>query len=138
MSSFVRDFRTFILRGNVIDLAVAVIIGGAFGQIINSFVEDVITPLILNPAIEAAGVERLADLTWGAVRYGLFLSSIINFLVIAFCLFLVIRSFESVKRKFERKQELAAAEAEEVKPEIVVQENLTQAIERLTEVMNSK
>ncbi len=143
ISNFVADFRKFIERGNVVDLAVAVVIGGAFGQIINSLVEDVITPLILNPAIQAAGVERLADLTWGAVKYGLFLSSVINFLVIALCIFFIIRFFESIQRRAARKQQIAQAEIEAIKeeegnPEIIAQENLTKAIERLTEVMNSE
>lgn len=139
MSSFLKDFRQFIRRGNVIDLAVAVIIGGAFSGIINSFVTDIITPLILAPAIKSAGVEELADLSIGAIKYGLFLSAIINFLVIAFCLFFIIRAFESAQKKFIRKQELATAEEAEIAPstpEVIAQENLTKAIEKLTEVMN--
>ncbi|AUC60594.1 large conductance mechanosensitive channel MscL [Cyanobacterium sp. HL-69] len=143
LGKFVADFRTFIIRGNVIDLAVAVVIGAAFGRIVNSLVEDVITPLILNPAIQAAGVDRLEELSYGAVRYGLFISAVINFLVIAFCLFLLIRSFESLKRKLERKQQIAEAEAEavaeeEINAEIVAQENLIKAIEKLTDTMNQK
>lgn len=141
--TFFADFRDFILRGNVIDLAVAVIIGGAFNGIINSLVEDIITPAILSPAIKAAGVDKLSDLSISGIKYGLFLSSVINFLVIAFCLFLIIRIFEGVKQKLIRKEELALAEEsaiekEELKEEILVQENLTKAIEALTEVINNK
>jgi large conductance mechanosensitive channel len=137
--TFLADFRDFIMRGNVIDLAVAVILGGAFNGIVNSFVTDIITPAILSPAIKAAGVDKLSDLSISGIKYGLFLSSVINFLVIAFCLFLVIRSFETMKRKLIRNEELAAAEeAEEVKAEILAQENLTKAIETLTEVINNK
>lgn len=137
--TFLADFRDFIMHGNVIDLAVAVILGGAFNGIINSFVADIITPAILSPAIKAAGVDKLSDLSISGIKYGLFLSSVINFLVIAFCLFLVIRSFETMKRKLIRNEELAAAEeTEEVKAEILAQENLTKAIETLTEVINSK
>jgi len=55
-SGFIADFRKFLMRGNVIDLAVAVIIGGAFGKIITSLVEDIITPVILTPALEAANL----------------------------------------------------------------------------------
>lgn len=134
--TFLADFRDFIMRGNVIDLAVAVILGGAFNGIVNSFVADIITPAILSPAIQAAGVDKLSDLSISGIKYGLFLSSVINFLVIAFCLFLIIRSFEAVKRKLIRNEELAAAE--EVKAEILAQENLTKAIETLTEVINRK
>jgi large conductance mechanosensitive channel len=139
--TFFSDFRDFIMRGNVIDLAVAVILGGAFNGIVNSFVQDIITPAILSPAIKAAGVDTLSDLTISGIKYGLFLSSVINFLVIAFCLFLVIRSFEALKRKLIRKEEIAEAEAEataEVNPEIIAQENLTKAIETLTQVINQK
>ncbi|WP_017294621.1 large conductance mechanosensitive channel protein MscL [Geminocystis herdmanii] len=141
--TFFSDFRDFVMRGNVIDLAVAVILGGAFNGIVNSLVQDIITPAILSPAIKAAGVDTLSELTISGIKYGLFLSSVINFLVIAFCLFLVIRSFEAVKRKLIRQEEIAEAEAEavaqeEVNPEIVAQENLTKAIETLTQVINQK
>lgn len=141
--TFFSDFRDFIMRGNVIDLAVAVILGGAFNGIVNSLVQDIITPAILSPAIKAAGVDTLSELTISGIKYGLFLSSVINFLVIAFCLFLVIRSFEAVKRKLIRKEEIAEAEAEvvaqeEVNAEIIAQENLTKAIETLTQVINQK
>ncbi|BAQ63296.1 large conductance mechanosensitive channel protein MscL [Geminocystis sp. NIES-3709] len=141
--TFFADFRDFIMRGNVIDLAVAVILGGAFNGIINSLVEDIITPAILSPAIKAAGVDKLSDLSISGIKYGLFLSAIINFLVIAFCLFLIIRSFETLKRKLIRQEEIVAAEeaaiqSEEIKPEIVVQENLTKAIETLTETIKQQ
>lgn len=141
--TFFTDFRDFILRGNVIDLAVAVILGGAFNGIINSLVADIITPAILSPAIKAAGVDKLSDLSISGIKYGLFLSSVINFLIIAFCLFLIIRIFETAKQKLIRKEELALAEesaiaTQEVNNEILAQENLTKAIETLTEVINNK
>ena len=103
-TGFWHDFRDFINRGNVVDLAVAVVIGAAFGKIVTSFVEDVITPAILNPAIEAAGVENLAALTvpGTAIKYGAFLAAIINFLVISLVLFLMIRAYEKAKRRFAR------------------------------------
>ena len=76
-----KDLKAFLLRGNIVDLAVAVIIGAAFGAIVTSFVNDIITPLILNPALKAAGVEKIAELTWNGVAYGSFLSAVINFIV---------------------------------------------------------
>ena len=100
-SSFMNDFRDFLLRGNVVDLAVAVVIGGAFGAVITSFIEDIITPLLLSPALKAANVEDIAALSANGIKYGLFLSSIINFVVIAFVLFVLIRSFERMKRTEE-------------------------------------
>lgn len=133
-SGFFSDFRDFIMRGNVIDLAVAVIIGGAFGNVINSLVADILTPAILNPAMQAAGVDKLADLSSAGIQYGLFLAAIINFVVIAFCMFLVVRSFTAMKNRAKRAEEVEAAAAPP-DPAIVAQERLTQAIERLTSVM---
>jgi len=127
------DFRNFIMRGNVVDLAVAVIIGGAFGQIVSSFVADIITPAILTPAMQVAGVDKLVDLSVNGIQYGLFLAAIINFLVITFCLFLVVRAFEQAKHRAKREEEVAAVETPD--PNLVAQENLTRAIQRLTEVM---
>lgn len=94
-----QDFKKFALKGNVVDLAVAVIIGGAFGAIVSSLVDDVITPLILTPALRAAKVEDLDKLAWGAVKYGNFLAAILKFLIIAWVLFLIIRAMRSLERK---------------------------------------
>ncbi|MBD0331335.1 MAG: large conductance mechanosensitive channel protein MscL [Chitinophagaceae bacterium] len=99
--SFIKEFREFALKGNVIDLAIAVIIGAAFGAIISSLVEDVITPLILTPALEAAGVKDLNKLTWGAVKYGNFLANVLKFILIAFVLFLMVKGINRMKRKKE-------------------------------------
>lgn len=97
--SIVKEFKDFIMKGNVVDLAIAVIIGGAFGAIVNSLIADVITPLLLNPALDAAGVKNIAELTLGTVKYGNFLSAVISFLVIAFVLFLLIKGFNATKKK---------------------------------------
>ena len=94
----VQEFKDFAFKGNVVDLAVAVIIGGAFGKIISSFVDDVITPLLLNPALKAAGAENIAQLTWNGVKYGNFLSAILSFLVIAVVLFMVIKAVNKVNK----------------------------------------
>lgn len=135
--TIVTDFRDFIMRGNVIDLAVAVIIGAAFGRIITSFVENIVTPLILNPAMQAAQVDKLENLSAGGIQYGLFLAAVLNFLVIAFCLFFVVRSFEGVKRRIIREEAIAAPEPTP-DPAIVAQEKLTATLERLIEVMAEK
>jgi len=94
-----KEFKEFALKGNVVDLAVAVVIGAAFGAIITSFVADVITPLLLKPALEAAGVSDLENLKWGAVKYGKFIATILSFIVIAFILFLIIRGMNRLIRK---------------------------------------
>ncbi len=96
---FVSEFKEFAFKGNVMDLAVGVIIGAAFGKIVTSLVEDVITPLLLNPALKAAGAENIAKLTWNGVAYGNFLSAIINFLCIAMVLFWLIKGANKMKKE---------------------------------------
>lgn len=97
----VQEFKDFAFKGNVVDLAVAVIIGGAFGKIITSLVDDVITPLLLNPALKAAGAENIAQLTWNGVKYGNFLSAILSFLIIAMVLFMLIKAVNKVNKPAE-------------------------------------
>ena len=92
-----KELKNFLLRGNVIDLAVGVVIANAFGAIVKSLIEDVITPLFLNPAIKAAGVEQIAGLKWNGIAYGCFLSAIINFLVIGTVLFFIVKSVEKAQ-----------------------------------------
>ncbi|MFN0081153.1 MAG: large conductance mechanosensitive channel protein MscL [Ferruginibacter sp.] len=99
--SLVKEFKDFILKGNVIDLAIAVIIGAAFGAIISSLVDDIITPLLLAPALKTAGVENIGKLTWGTVKYGNFLAAVIKFLVIAAVLFGIIKSVSKLSKKNE-------------------------------------
>lgn len=120
--SFIKEFKEFALKGNVVDLAVAVIIGAAFGAIISSFVADIVTPAILTPALEAAHVTDLKDLAWGKVKYGSFLASVLNFIVIAFAIFLMIKTMNRMKRK----KEVAADEAKA--PEYSLQEKLLMEI----------
>ena len=97
-----KEFKEFAIKGNVVDLAVAVIIGGAFGKIVSSFIADVITPLLLQPALEAANLTKIEELTaFGGVKYGLFLSAVINFVIVAFVLFLIIKGINATKKKEE-------------------------------------
>ena len=94
-----KEFRDFALRGNVVDLAVAVIIGAAFGAIISSLVDNVITPLLLTPALKAANAQDLDKLQYGAVKYGLFIAAVIKFVIIAFILFLIVKGMKSLEKK---------------------------------------
>ncbi|MEL7351808.1 MAG: large conductance mechanosensitive channel protein MscL [Cyanobacteria bacterium P01_A01_bin.116] len=126
VSSFANDFKDFLLRGNVVDLAVAVVIGAAFGAIVTSFIEDIVTPLLLNPALSAAGVDDIANLSANGIKYGLFLSSIINFVVIGLVLFLLIRSFERMKR------------TDEVAAEPTPTEKLDATMQQLNETLERK
>jgi len=95
-----QEFKKFAMRGNVVDLAVAVIIGGAFGKIVSSFIDDVVTPLLLKPALEAANLTELSELTiFGSVKYGNFLSAVLNFVIIAFVLFMLVKGITAAQKK---------------------------------------
>jgi large conductance mechanosensitive channel len=96
------EFKAFAMKGNVVDLAVGVIIGSAFGKIVSSFIDDVITPLLLNPALKAAHLSKIEELTiFGGVKYGMFLSAVINFVIVAFVLFILIKGMNAAKKKEE-------------------------------------
>jgi len=95
-----KEFKEFAMKGNVIDLAIGVVIGAAFGKIVNSLIEDVITPILLKPALNAAHLTNLSELTaFGSVKYGVFLSAVINFIIVAFVLFMVIKGLNAAKKK---------------------------------------
>jgi large conductance mechanosensitive channel len=94
-----KEFKDFVMRGNVLDLAVAVVIGAAFGAIVSSLVDHVITPLLLTPALQAAHLDNIDKLSWGAVKYGNFLAAVIKFVIIAFILFLIVKFFKSLEKK---------------------------------------
>jgi large conductance mechanosensitive channel len=134
VSGFMRDFQEFALKGNIVELAIAVIIGGAFGKIITSLIEDIITPVILNPVLQAAKIDDLAALSVNGIKYGLFLAAVLNFIVITFVLFLMIRALA----KFKREEEAVAAEEPPTDPVIVAQERLTGALDRLTQTIETR
>jgi large conductance mechanosensitive channel len=96
---FAKEFKEFITKGNIIDLAVAVVIGSAFGAIVSSLVNDVITPLLLTPALEAAHVQNLDKLTWGAVKYGNFIAAVIQFTIISLALFITVKAMNALIKK---------------------------------------
>lgn len=115
----ISEFKAFAMKGNVVDLAIGVIIGAAFGKIVSSFIEDVLTPLMLKPALEAAHLSKIEDLTiFGSVKYGLFLSAVINFLIVAFVLFLIIKGLNATKKKEEA---APAAPAGPTQEELLIQ-----------------
>ena len=78
----IKELKDFLFKGNVLDLAVAVVMGAAFNAIITSLVGDIITPLILNPVVKAVNVENLSKLSWNGIAYGSFLSAVINFIIV--------------------------------------------------------
>ncbi|MFL5745499.1 MAG: large conductance mechanosensitive channel protein MscL [Niastella sp.] len=108
-----KEFREFALKGNVVDLAIGVIIGAAFSSIVSSLVDDVITPLLLKPALEAANLQDLDKfVVFGTVKIGKFLSAVLKFLIVAFILFLIVKAIN----RFKKKEEAATA----VTPEDII------------------
>ena len=116
----IKEFKAFIMRGNVVDLAVGVIIGAAFGKIVNSLVEDIITPLLLQPALKAAGAENIEKWAPGGMLLGKFIAAVISFLVIAFVLFLIIKGMNAAAKK--KAEETPAAPPEPTQTEILLTE----------------
>lgn len=121
---FVKEFKEFAMKGNVIDLAVAVIIGGAFGKIVSSFVADIVMPLIgllmggvnftdlkwvIRDAEVVNGIERAA----ATLNYGNFIQVTIDFLIIALAIFMAIKAMNSMKKKEEPAPEAPAAPSAE-------------------------
>ena len=121
-----KEFRDFAIRGNVVDLAVAVIIGGAFGKIVASFVKDIVMPLIgvlfnanftdwkymLKAAeMDAAGEIATAEI---ALTYGNFVTVVIDFIIVAFAIFMVVRAINNMKKKEEAAPAAPAAPSEDV------------------------
>lgn len=98
-----KEFKEFAIKGNVVDLAIAVVIGGAFGKIISSLVDDIITPAVLTPALKAANLSDLSQLVipGTAIKYGNFISTVISFIIIAFALFIVVKAINSTRKKEE-------------------------------------
>jgi large conductance mechanosensitive channel len=129
-SGFLRDFQEFALKGNVVDLAIAVIIGTAFGRIITSFVEDVIMPLI-NPLVGLTGKDWRTITVGPGIAIGHFLGSIVDFLIIALILFVAIRALQ----RFKRQQAIDDSPSD---PSLVVQERLIGALDNLTNTLESR
>lgn len=116
-----KEFRDFAVKGNVVDLAVAVVIGGAFGKIVTSLVNDMIMPL-LGILIGGINFENLkwvitpanGDIAEVAIRYGAFLQSMVDFLIISFSIFMFIKILTSFKKKTPAPEAVPAAPAKEV------------------------
>jgi len=112
---FFKEFKEFAVKGNVVDLAVGVVIGGAFGKIVTSLVEDLITPALLSPALKAINAEDLASLVipGTAIKYGSFLAATISFTVVAFALFLMIKGINKLKKEAPKEEAAPAGPTQE-------------------------
>ena len=113
-----KEFKTFISKGNVVDLAVGVIIGSTFGKIVSSLVNDILMPII---GIIIGGIDfsnltiQIKDAT---IKYGVFIQNIIDFLIVAFCIFIFIKLINKASKKEEEKKEKVVSEETEILKEI--------------------
>lgn len=137
MGKFIQEFKDFAVKGNAVDMAVGVIIGGAFGKIVTSIVDDIIMPpigwliggvqfsdlKIQLPEVQLPGVEHMQNVT---INYGNFLQNVFNFIIIAFCVFLLVKAINKLSQK---KKEEPAAPAPD--PEPTAEEKLLSEIRDL-------
>lgn len=139
MKKFFEDFKAFIAKGNVIDMAVAVIIGGAFGKIVTSLVNDIVMPCIsmlaggvavsdwkyvITEADEASGIAE------SAINYGTFIQNIIDFILVALVIFIVLRTFLAIKSKFEKKEEVVEEEKEPEETELDILKDIRDSLKK--------
>ncbi|MBR3995639.1 MAG: large-conductance mechanosensitive channel protein MscL [Clostridia bacterium] len=130
---FFADFKKFITRGNVVDMAVGVVVGGAFSKIVSALVSEIITPcitaitgggklagqIVLKAAEIGTGTAEAPEIPAVTINYGVFLQTIIDFIIIAFCIFVVVRVITKLREKAEamrKKEEEQVAVAEPPKP----------------------
>ncbi len=146
----IKEFQKFIMRGNVLDLAVGIIIGAAFGNIVNSLVKDIIMPpigLLLggvdfsNLFINLSGstyasLKAAQDAGAATINYGVFLNTVINFLVIAFAVFLIVKAFNTASERLQKKQEAAPAAPPPPDPMVEVVNKLNDTLEKLNSTLN--
>ena len=130
------EFKAFVMRGNVVDMAVGVIIGGAFGKIVTSLVNDIFMPIIgmilgnVNfSSLEIKLGEPVEGVEQAAIKYGMFIQEIVNFIIIAFCIFMVIK----VINKMQKKKEEAPAPAPEPTKEEVLLTEIRDALNKIAE-----
>lgn len=103
-----KEFKKFISRGNVVDLAVGVVVGGAFSKIVTSLVDNIIMPLV---GIIIGGIDfssLVLKINDAKIEYGLFIQNIVDFLIVAFCIFMVIKFINKLTKKQEKKEEAKA------------------------------
>lgn len=133
MKKFISEFKTFISRGNVLDLAVGLVIGNAFNTIVKSLVDDIFVPFI---GIIIGGVNftnltlRLGD---AAIKYGVFIQNIINFLATAFCLFIVVKfmnKLHEIKEAKEKKDKKKEEEKPKKSEEIILLEEIRDLLKK--------
>ena len=136
MKKLLEEFKAFVMRGNVVDMAVGVIIAGAFGKIVTSLVNDIFMPIVgialgnVNfSSLEIKLGEPVEGAEQAAIRYGAFIQEIVNFLIIALCIFMVIK----VINKMQKKKEEAPAPAPEPTKEEVLLTEIRDALNKMAD-----
>ena len=131
MKKLLSDFKEFALKGNVLDMAVGVVIGGAFKAIVDALVNNIIMPLI-GALCKTTSISELSFMIGEAkVEYGLFIDAIINFIIIAFTIFVVVKTFEKAKKSAPWHKEEEKAEEPDPEPEPSAEEKLLTEIRDL-------
>lgn len=102
MRSFIREFKEFIARGNVLDLAIGIVIAIAFTAVVTSFVDDILSPIIGAIVGEPSFDDLTLSLGDGIIRYGAFLTAVADFVIVAFALFLVVKAFNAFRQQEEQ------------------------------------
>ena len=142
MGKFINEFKQFAVKGNAVDMAVGVIIGGAFGKIVSSIVNDIIMPPIgwliggVNfsdlkftlPAVDIAGLEKMQPAT---INYGSFIQTIIDFTIIAFCVFMLVKGINKLAKKKKKEEEKKPATPPAPSKEEVLLTEIRDAIKEL-------
>ncbi len=119
MTYMLKEFKKFAIKGNVVDLAVGVIIGGAFGKIVTSLVNDIVMPFL---GLLTGGVdfsERSVKIEDATIKYGAFIQSIIDFVIIAFSIFLFVRFINRLKSRHEQEKQVEEAPTVDAKEELL-------------------
>lgn len=130
MKAFVAEFKAFAMKGNVIDLAVAVVIGAAFGKIVSSLVDNIITPFI-GLLLRGTDFSNLSYTVGDAtMKYGAFIQSIIDFLIVAFVIFMVVKAINKAKQGLEGEKEAVAAKPIEPSEEVKLLREIRDSIKR--------
>ncbi len=126
MKSFIEEFRGFAMRGNVVDLAVAVVIGGAFGKIVSSLVDNIITPVI---GLAMGGIDftgYIIKVGEASITYGKFVQSMVDFVIVAFVIFLVVKAMNNMKEK----EEVVASTPVEPSEEILLLREIRDSVKK--------
>ena len=129
MKKFITEFKEFALKGNVIDMAVGVIIGSAFSKIVSSLVADVFTPLIG----VVIGGKKFEALAWtigeASIAYGKFVQNVVDFFIMALCVFMFVKMITTIKKKFEKPVEVVEEEPKK-SDEVVLLEQILEELKK--------